>query len=168
MHSAKAAELLNLNKLVDHSLFVKRQLEFLLYGKVKEKIPVRIYTDSEPTLESIASTKQIETKMLRQYVEELKETLTMKQVESYGWLCSQDMVADGLTKEMKLAVYLSDLFLSNILHNYRAQENMIKLNDEEIRMFNIRSRTENKLSRSENKLCAEFGSSQAEKVQATF
>ena len=45
---------------------------------------------------------------------------------------------------------------------------MIKLVDGEIRMFNIRNRTENKLSQAEDKLCAEFGSSQAEKVQATF
>ena len=95
---------------MDHSAFVRRQLEFLWYGEVREKIPVRVYTDSEPTLESIASTKQIETKMLRQYVEELKETLTTRQIESYGWLPSQDMVADGLTKEMRIAEYLSDLF----------------------------------------------------------
>ena len=38
-------------------------------------MPVRVLTDSEPTLESIASTKQIERKGLRITVQEMKEKL---------------------------------------------------------------------------------------------
>ena len=47
----------------------------LLFGDYKQRIPVRIFTDSEPTLESIASTKQIERKSLRMTVQEMKERL---------------------------------------------------------------------------------------------
>ena len=52
-----------------------RQIEVLLFGDYNQRIPVRIFTDSEPTLESIASTKQIEIKGLRMTVQEIKERL---------------------------------------------------------------------------------------------
>ena len=45
----------------------------LLYGDVKGRIPVKLFTDSEPTLESIASSRQMEMKQLRMTIKELKE-----------------------------------------------------------------------------------------------
>ena len=47
----------------------------LLYEDIKERIPVKLFTDSEPTLESIASSRQVERKSLRMIVKELKEKL---------------------------------------------------------------------------------------------
>ena len=64
-HSSKDAETLAMNKLIDELVFITRQVEILLFGEYMKRMPVRVMTDSEPTLESIASTKQIERKGLR-------------------------------------------------------------------------------------------------------
>ena len=64
-HSSKDVETLNLLKMVDDSVLAARQLELLLYGEVINRIPMRLYTDSESTLESVAYSKQIIIKILR-------------------------------------------------------------------------------------------------------
>ena len=51
-------------------------VEILLYGDYQRWMNVKIITDSEPTLESIGSTKQIDRKQLRGMVTEMKEKLT--------------------------------------------------------------------------------------------
>ena len=73
-HSAKDAETRNLVKLVDTSRFLTDQMEEILFGK-KKKIPIKIYTDSIPTLESIASNKQVEQRLLRNCYDDLKVRL---------------------------------------------------------------------------------------------
>ena len=72
-HSSKDVETLNLLKMVDDSVLAARQLELLLYRDVLNRISVQLYTDSESTLESVASTKQISTKTLRMTIVNLKE-----------------------------------------------------------------------------------------------
>merc|ERR1712112_405135 len=72
-HSSKDAETLALSKILDEITYLARQIELLMFGEYKQRMPVRIFTDSEPSLESIASTKQIERKSLRMTVQELKE-----------------------------------------------------------------------------------------------
>ena len=62
-------------KMVDDTVLAARQLELLLYGDIFQRIPVYLYTDSEYTLESRASTKQISTKMLRNGITDLKQRL---------------------------------------------------------------------------------------------
>ena len=64
-----------MSKLIDEATYVGRQIETLMYGEYKQRMKVKVYTDSEPLLESIASTKQIERKGLRMTVQELKERL---------------------------------------------------------------------------------------------
>ena len=71
-HSSKDAETLNLIKMVDDAVLTSRQLELLLYGNIMNRIPVYLFTDSESTLESIASTKQITTKQ-RQHKKRRRE-----------------------------------------------------------------------------------------------
>ena len=63
-HSSKEAETLNLLRMVEDSVFAAQQLEILLYGSVAGRIPVCLFTDSDSTLESVASSKQIITKTL--------------------------------------------------------------------------------------------------------
>ena len=67
-HSSKDAETLNLLRMVDDSVLATRQLELLLNGDVLNMISIYLFTDSESTLDSVASYKQIERKMLRQTV----------------------------------------------------------------------------------------------------
>ena len=64
----------------------------------------------------IASSKQIERKILRLTVTDLKERLLEGDIYSYLWLSMEDMWADILTKEMHLLQQLEDVFLKNILN----------------------------------------------------
>ena len=83
-HSRKDAETFNLLKMVDDSVLAARQLELLLYGEVINRIPIRLYTDSESTLESVASSKQINMKTLRNVIVDLKERLVNGEISSYA------------------------------------------------------------------------------------
>ena len=93
-----------------------RQQEILLFGEYRKRIKVHLFTDSESTLESIASSKQIERKTLRQTVVDLKERLVDGDGQSFSWLPTQDMMADLMTKEMKIPVNLEDVIMRNTLH----------------------------------------------------
>ena len=73
--SSKDAETLAMLKMVDEITYMSMQIETILYGEYQKRIPVKIYTDSEPLLESIASSKQIDRKNLRRVIEGLKEKL---------------------------------------------------------------------------------------------
>ena len=57
-----------MTRLVDDATFAARQLEIMLYGDYKQRIPVVLFTDSESTLESVASSKQVVNKSLRMTV----------------------------------------------------------------------------------------------------
>merc|ERR1712112_277306 len=99
-------------------------------GKYEQRMPVRIITDSEPLLESIASTKQIDRRSLRMTVQELKEKLKTGEVQSYQWIATKEMWADGLRRLLKDGVC-----------NLKNEElNKVVCESEEIRMLNIRNR----------------------------
>ena len=83
----------------------------LLYRDVTGRIPVRLFTDSESTLESVASSQQIVTKTLQMRIVDLKERLLRGAVTSYAWLPTEMMWADILTKEKKLPDSLEDILL---------------------------------------------------------
>ena len=96
--------------------------------------------DSEPTLESIASSKQVERKTLRPTIVDLKERLVEKDILSYSWLPTQDMLADVMTKEMHLPQALENVFLKNEFSLPQPLVNEVKAVGTEIRMINIRNR----------------------------
>ena len=102
-HSSKDAETLNLIRMVDDAVLASRQLELLLYGDIMNRIPVHLFTDSGSTLESIASSKQIATKTLRNIITDLKQRLIDDEVSSYAWLPTDSMWADILTNEKDAA-----------------------------------------------------------------
>ena len=60
-HSSKDAETLNLLTMVEDSVYAASQMEQMLYGDVLRRIPICLFTDSESTLESVTSSKQIVT-----------------------------------------------------------------------------------------------------------
>ena len=139
-HSSKDAETLAMSKLLDEVIYIARQLEILLFGDYRKRLPVRIMTDSEPTLESIASTKQIERKGLRMTVQEMKEKLMEGEIKSYQWLSTKEMWADGLTKEMEMAEGLRNLLKEGKCMIAKQEINKVVCQNEEIRMLNIRNR----------------------------
>ena len=83
-YSSKDAETINLVRLMEPAVYASRQLELLLFGEYRKRIKVRLFTDSESTLESIASSKQIERKTLRPTVVDLKERLVDGDVQSFS------------------------------------------------------------------------------------
>ena len=90
-HSSKDAEMLNLLKMVDDAVLAARQLELLHCGDIIQRIPIYLYTDSESMLESVASTKQISTKTLRNVITDLKQRLVEGEITSYAWLPTANM-----------------------------------------------------------------------------
>ena len=130
-----------MTRLVDDATFAAYQLELLLYGDYKKRIPVVLFTDSESTLESIASSKQVVNKSLRMPVCELKDKLISGEVSSYAWLPTQSMLADCLTKEMKLPESLDLVLKKNVLELPDTKVNEVKAFGTEVRMQNIRNRS---------------------------
>ena len=98
---------------------------------------MRLFTDSEPTLELIASSKHVERKTLRPTIVNLKERLVDKDVFSYSWLPTKDMLADVMTKEMHLPLALEDVFLKNDFSLPQPLINEVKAVGMEIRMTKI-------------------------------
>ena len=126
--------------MMDDAIYAARQIETLYYGDYKRRIKVRLFTDSEPTLESIASSRQVERKTLRPTIVDLKERLVDRDIHSYSWLPTQDMLADVLTKEMRLPQALESVFLKNEFSLSQPLVNEVKAVGTEIRMVNIRNR----------------------------
>ena len=93
-HSSKDAETLNLLTMVEDSVYAASQLEQMLYGDVLRRIPICLFTDSESTLESVTSSKQIVTKTLRTVIMDLKERLLSREITTIAWLLTRYMWAD--------------------------------------------------------------------------
>ena len=145
-HSSKDAETLNISKMVDDAIFTARQTELLLFGDFQRRIKIHLYTDSESTLESIASSKQIERKTLRLTITDLKERLVEGDISSYSWLPTRDMYADLLTKEMQIPQHLEEVIYKNNLHLPKSPINQVKAVGTEIWMHNIRNRRQLKVN----------------------
>ena len=52
---------------------MSQQLSVFLLGDSGIRIPIQIYTDSNPLLDSIASTKQVEQRLLRNTITDLNK-----------------------------------------------------------------------------------------------
>ena len=101
---------------------------------------MRLITNSEATLKSIASSKQIERKTLGLTVVDLKERLVDGEIYSYLLLPTQSMWADMMTKEMRLLLAMEDVIMKNVINLPKTLVNEVKAVGTEIRMSNIRNR----------------------------
>ena len=128
-------------KMVDDAVLAARQLELLHYGDILQRIPVYLYTDSESMLESVASTKQISTKTLRNVITDLKQRLVEGEITSYAWLPTANMWADILTKEKKIPLDLENVFINNQMNFGDTSVNKVMAFNQEVRMTNIRNRS---------------------------
>merc|ERR1712112_675979 len=139
-HSSKDAETLAMTKMIDELVYMARHVEILLYGDYKRRMNLRIFTDSEPTLESIASTKQIDRKQLRMVVQDMKEKLREGDITSYQWISTKDIWADGLTKEKTMTDGVRKLLKEGECEMMIENINKVICEEEEIKMLNIRNR----------------------------
>merc|ERR1712112_484379 len=105
----KASPLMWKAKQIDRVCHSSKDAEILLYGDYRKRMNVRILTDSEPTLKSIASTKQVERKALRMVVQEMKDKLRDGDINSYQWVSTKNIWADRLTKEMSMTEGMRNL-----------------------------------------------------------
>merc|ERR1712101_44878 len=139
-HSSKDTETLLMMKMIDELTYMARHVEILLYGDYKKRLNVRILTDSQPTLESIASTKQIERKGLRILVHEMKDKLRDGEIDSYQWVSTKQIWADGLTKEMPMTEGVRNLLKNGKCEMVSEDINKVVCQNEEIKIINIRNR----------------------------
>merc|ERR1712163_12550 len=125
---------MNLIKMVDDTVLTSRQLELLLYRDIMNRIPVYLFTYSESTLESIASTKQIATKTLRNVIADLKQRLIDDEISSYAWLPTNSIWADILMKEKKMPLTFEKVIATNALSLGDSTVNKVKAFGQEVRM----------------------------------
>ena len=135
-HSAKEAETRNIMSNVDTSVYLSIQLSVLLFGCSEKKIPVKIYTDSLPLLESIASTRQVEQKLLRNTMTDLKQKLEDGDVTAYSWIETKSMTADILTKEGGEVENILEVVRENLFRKANSEHNMVVFSEAEMMMKN--------------------------------
>ena len=135
--SPKDSETINNCIVCDKSRHLANQFSDLIFGRSGKRIPVVVFTDSLGTLESIASTKQVERNLMRQHIYTLQQHLENKEIESINWLPDEKMISDILTKEMKSKDGLDSLLQRNRLFPIITRDNSVRYIDGE---FDIRGR----------------------------
>jgi hypothetical protein len=76
--------------------------------------------------ESIGSIHQVEEKMLRKEVTDMKNKLYDGYIDSFSWLDGEcDMVADVLTKEIRMNKDLDDIVLKNRFCSCQREDNIV-------------------------------------------
>ena len=105
-----------------------------LYGDVRGKIKICLFTDSESTLECVASSKQVDRKTFRMIIVNLKERLTKGDITSYAWLPTERMWVDLLTKEKRLLQQLEDVLMMNDMDLGDTEVNEVKAFGQDVRM----------------------------------
>lgn len=137
--SLKAAETLALMKLIDDSTNISRQLTILM----KKKIPLRVFTDSRPLLESLGSSSQIEEKTLRQSIASLKQSLEDREVDRYSWIKGAEIIADVFTKIWSKRKALDEIIKNNTFTHAQNKDNMVTFENEEIIIKNLKTKNQN-------------------------
>ena len=106
-----------------------------MYGDYKKRIPIKLFTDSKPLLESISSTHQVEERLLRNSITDMKEVLYGGEIQSYSWLDGETaMVADAMTKENKMEEHVKDIVLKNQFKFVQNEDNLVRCVLGEIKM----------------------------------
>lgn len=131
--SPKAAETWGVMKLVDDSSYMTKQLSYLGW----KKIPLKIFTDSRPLLESIGSLSQIAKTALRQSVANLKQTLEDGEVDEFSWIEGKEIVTDILTKQGLKRVVLDEIVNDNEFWYAQNKDNLVVIKNEEIIIKNL-------------------------------
>ena len=90
------------------------------------EIPLKVFTDLRPLLESIGSKSQITEKALRQMISFLKQTLEDKSVMHYAWIEGKDIAADVLTMEGLRREALDEIMKKNFFRHARSKDNIVR------------------------------------------
>ena len=90
-----------------------------------QQIPVVIFSDHLGLLESIASTHEVDRRVMRQYVYNLKKQLTLEKVQSFAWTPSEFQLADVLTKERVNGDMLEGIIAKNRCNQVKDRYNEV-------------------------------------------
>ena len=110
-----------------------KQLSQLLNANIK----TRLFTDSQPLLESIGSSGQIEEKALRHSVSYLKQSLEDEDVLAYSWIPGEEIVADILTKQGSRCEALDEILARNVFRHVQTEENLVIYEEDEFKIQNL-------------------------------
>ena len=100
--SPKDAETRAIDKCAEDAIYIARCIQEIYTGKRGEsQIRVDMCTDSKSLIDSLDSTKQVESKMLRPIIKYLKQMLDAKAIHSIRWVDTDICLADILTKNAR-------------------------------------------------------------------
>jgi hypothetical protein len=117
--------------------FFSLQLKQILFkDDVEYRVPIKVFVDSRPLLESIGSVHQVENKLLRNNITIMKNTLYEGTVFSYSWLDSNEMLADIFTKDVLKTADLMALIKDNVFLRAQNKDNLVVCVSGEIKFLN--------------------------------
>ena len=119
---------------VDTAVYLLHQLSILQFYNIKQRIPVRVKTDSLALLESIASSKQVDQRLLRNTMVDLKQKLIDGEVSLYNWIDTKSMTVDVFTKGGEIKNIL-EVVRQNTFKKANIQQNMVIFNDGEVMLM---------------------------------
>ena len=129
----KDAKTIVLDILIDQVIDFRRQVEELMYDG-KKMVEAKVVTDSLATVESVASTKQVERRQLRNVVQAVQQNLEWKEVHKLCWVQDEYNVAVVLTKERRGKIGLDELMGANKLPYLRKEYNCVTFEDGEFKI----------------------------------
>ena len=109
--SSKDAETRAADKCVEDAKYMTERVEKLLFGDSKTRIKTEVYTDSEPLIESLGTTKRVENTALCNTIEAMKESLMEKRVSKIQYINTKKNPSDILTKRMTETADFYNIFL---------------------------------------------------------
>ena len=121
----KDSETRALSLSAENSPHYARMVERLLFGEANLHIPVKCFSDNRPLLESVSSTRSPLNKDMGPVMRYLKDKLRWGELRSYSWLPTNRMIADCLTKEMKLTADVWDVYRNNHWRDGNTNMNMV-------------------------------------------
>merc|ERR1712082_242768 len=88
------------DKVMDDVIYFPSLVKEIYNGvESSDQIPVVVYTDSKPTIESIYSTRQVERRTVRHVIQSMKDDLDRGEVSEFKYVNTKEMLADVLIKD---------------------------------------------------------------------
>ena len=109
--SAKDAETRGFEKTAEEAIYIARSLKEILTGhRNHDQLPVTMVTDSQSLVDSINSSRQIESKLLRCTIKWIKQMVDSGYINNIRWCDTNVCLSDALTKPgSKLASVLLEV-----------------------------------------------------------
>ena len=98
--STKTAETRAADKAMDDAIYFARLVKEIYNGvESSDQIPVIVYMDSKPTIESIYFRRQVERKTVCHVIQSMNDVLDRGNVSKFKYVNTKEMLADILTKD---------------------------------------------------------------------